>query len=57
MARLHEVCVSPKWWKTFPNGSHNDTWIELEYFQNIMEFIVAVIRNELVTTMSETGSL
>ncbi|KAF8252748.1 alpha/beta-hydrolase [Wilcoxina mikolae CBS 423.85] len=59
MARLHEVCVSPKAWKAFPDGSHNDTWVEPGYFQSIMEFIKTVIRGEPVTTISEieTGSL
>jgi hypothetical protein len=54
MVVLHGVCVSPKVWKTFPNGSHNDTWIETGYFDSMMDFINKVAHGEPVT---ETDSL
>lgn len=40
MKKLYEVCNSPvKVWKELPNGTHNDTCAEENYFDYIDEFI------------------
>lgn len=40
MARLYEVCRSKdKIWKSFPNGTHNDTVAEPEYFMHFEMFL------------------
>ncbi|KAI5857615.1 Alpha/Beta hydrolase protein [Tricharina praecox] len=39
MVTLFNSCVSPKVWETFPNGSHNDTFTELGYFEAIYRFM------------------
>jgi hypothetical protein len=46
MAKLHEVCVSPKLMVEFPLGSHNDTHCEPGYFDAILDFIKKVKRGE-----------
>ena len=46
MKTLYDVCVSPKVWRTFSNGSHNDTYAEEGYFEGIFEFITAVVRGD-----------
>lgn len=57
MKRLHEICISPKVWRVFPNGSHNDTYGELNYFESILEFISCVIRDELPSMISDIESV
>ena len=59
MKTLYDVCVSPKVWRTFSNGSHNDTYAEEGYFESILEFITAVVRgsplpNSTATTVTTT---
>lgn len=40
MQQLYSICRSKtKIWKTIPNGSHNDTVAEPNYFQYIADFI------------------
>ncbi|KAF3213760.1 hypothetical protein TWF106_009416 [Orbilia oligospora] len=40
MRRLHEISKAPiKIWKDFPNGTHNDSVMEVGYFENINDFI------------------
>ncbi|KAF3154091.1 hypothetical protein TWF569_000927 [Orbilia oligospora] len=40
MRRLHEISKAPiKVWKDFPNGTHNDSVMEVGYFENINDFI------------------
>jgi hypothetical protein len=41
MKELYDICKSrTKIWKEFPEGSHNDTVAEDNYFDSIDEFIV-----------------
>lgn len=47
MKRLFNTCNSPKVWRSFPNGSHNDTINETGYFEAIYEFMLAVVNNKL----------
>jgi hypothetical protein len=46
MATLHSVCISPKVWREFPLGSHNDTHAEAGYFDAILYFISKIKRGE-----------
>jgi hypothetical protein len=46
MAKLHEVCISPKLMVEFPLGSHNDTHCETGYFDAILSFIKKVKKGE-----------
>jgi hypothetical protein len=40
MQQLYSVCrAKTKTWRTIPNGSHNDTVAEPDYFMYIFEFI------------------
>ncbi|KAK6536089.1 hypothetical protein TWF281_000335 [Arthrobotrys megalospora] len=40
MRRLHTVSKAPiKVWKDFPNGTHNDSVMEVGYFEHINDFI------------------
>ncbi|OAL06787.1 alpha/beta-hydrolase [Phaeosphaeriaceae sp. SRC1lsM3a] len=39
MSRLFQVCKAPKVWRELPNGSHNDTVAEPQYFQFIDDFL------------------
>jgi len=48
MVTLFNSCVSPKVWETFPNGSHNDTFTEVGYFEAIYRFMKKVIQEEEV---------
>lgn len=46
MKRLYEVCNSSvKVWKELPNGTHNDTCAEENYFDYIDEFIEGAMPN------------
>ena len=47
MKRLYDVCVAPKIWRSFPKGSHNDTYAESGYFDGVLEFITAVLRDDI----------
>lgn len=41
MAELYNLCqAKTKIWRTFPNGSHNDTVAEPGYFEYIHSFVV-----------------
>nr|KMM69643.1 abhydrolase domain-containing protein 13 [Coccidioides posadasii RMSCC 3488] len=41
MAELYKICrAKTKIWRTFPNGSHNDTVAEPGYFEHIYSFVV-----------------
>ena len=46
MVTLFNKCKSPKVWRPFPNGAHNDTYCELGYFEAILDFITKVGRDE-----------
>jgi hypothetical protein len=39
MSRLFQVCKAPKVWRELPNGTHNDTVAESQYFQFIDDFL------------------
>ena len=40
MKQLFSICrAESKTWRTIPNGSHNDTVAEPDYFMYIFEFI------------------
>lgn len=40
MTQLYAVCNSNrKFWRTLPNGGHNDSVAEPGYFEHILEFI------------------
>lgn len=40
MKQLFDLCqAKTKIWRTIPNGSHNDTVAEPDYFMYICEFI------------------
>lgn len=43
MARLYQVCKAPKVWRELPNGTHNDTVAEAEYFQYIDDFLSSFV--------------
>ena len=53
MAALYNVCVSQKVWKTFPNGSHNDTYAEDGYFDSMYEFICKVLKGKNVNEIKD----
>lgn len=44
MKTLYNLCVAPKAWRSFPEGSHNDTFCEEGYFDEILDFVEKVIR-------------
>ncbi|KAF2090852.1 BEM46 family protein [Saccharata proteae CBS 121410] len=39
MTKLFDICQSPKRWRDFANGSHNDTVAEPMYFEYIEDFL------------------
>jgi hypothetical protein len=39
MKTLYNVCTSTKLWREFPEGTHNDTCAEENYFDYIHDFI------------------
>lgn len=46
MKRLYDVCSSPvKVWRELPDGTHNDTCAEENYFDYIDEFIAGAMPN------------
>ena len=43
MEELYRLCqAKKKIWKTIPNGTHNDTVAEPNYFEYIIDFIDTV---------------
>ena len=45
MEQLYSLCqAKKKVWRTIPNGTHNDTVAEPNYFEYIITFIDEVIR-------------
>lgn len=44
MKSLYAICQSKqKIWREFPNGSHNDTVAEPNFFNHIMEYVHCVL--------------
>lgn len=53
MKTLYDVCTSKlKVWKELPNGTHNDTCGEENYFEYIDEFIGDALSNEKLAAQS-----
>lgn len=48
MTTLYNICVAPKVWRSFPEGSHNDTYCEPDYFDEILVFVQKIVRGEKV---------
>lgn len=47
MKTLFNLTRARKVWRSFPNGSHNDTVSESGYFETIYEFLLAIKNDKL----------
>lgn len=57
MKQLYDVCNSPvKVWKELPNGTHNDTCAEENYFDYIDEFIEGAMPNGKLTVCRDVAA-